>query len=1058
MHREIDTAESPFRPSSALGLYVFTALVGALLFADLWPLVSRWLQAQGVGTYSWPQSVYGFRLSLIAAVLGGARVLYTSLESLFEGRIGSDLALAIACLAAILIREPLVAAEVVFIGLVGECLEAFTFARTRRALTQLAELFPQRCWVLRDGEEVRTFTSDLQVGDKIVIKPGGKIPADGVVIDGRSAVDASALTGESLPIDKGPGDAVLAGSVVTVGSLTVEAKKVAKQTVAGQVIELTAQALKEKAPLERYADRLARYFLPVVLALALLTFICNVWYQQSSAPAGGRTLGFNAAARVAAYPTLAVLVVACPCALILATPAAVIAALGRLAGTGVLIKGGAAIERLAGVTAFAFDKTGTLTEGKLELGDVVTLNGTTEELLLAAATAEQHSEHPLAQLIVRESPNPPPTDSFQAHPGAGVTATAGGAAITVGTRRLLEEKNIPIPLEALAALDSLGESGQTSLLVARDATVLGVIGARDKVRAEAAQVVAELRAIGIQPVSLLTGDRAAVANAIAEQVAVTEVHAELLPAQKAERVSASTAFVGDGINDAPALAKAGVGIAIGTGTDIAAEAGDIVMMGDPLKPLPLLVRLSRETVRVIRQNILIFAFAVNVVGIILTGWLWPLFATSPDWYEKAPLAGVLYHQAASLAVLLNSMRLLAFERTPAKAVARVRDSAKAVDRWLSTHTIDDLLHGIGHRWKAVTGAVAGVALVAWLASGLVQVETGEVGVAQRFGRVVGDLEPGLHVRWPWPIESVTRLRPAEIRTVEVGFRTLADDRPTRLRRPGAEQTWASTHADSASRTSDESVMITGDGDLVEILATVRYSVSDPRRFLFGVQNPDAIVRSAAESVLRELVAGRRFLELLTERRASLQTEALARLERRLKEVAPDGLGVRLDGFTLHDLHPPPEVVSAYHAVAKAIQERDRVVNEAEADALRTRRRAEEDAERTTRSAGVEASRRRAEAESVRDSFNAWVRVLTQLPPDELTGLNDEQRKQKVAQRRALIEARLTLQAVTDVLRQRDKVLIDAADVPGKRQLFLVDPDLFRAPPAFGPRPGDPKEP
>ena len=328
------------------------------------------------------------------------------------------------------------------------------------------------------------------------------------------------------------------------------------------------------------------------------------------------------------------------------------------------------------------------------------------------------------------------------------------------------------------------------------------------------------------------------------------------------------------------------------------------------------------------------------------------------------------------------------------------------------------------------------------------------------GRVSADLQPGLHVRWPWPVESVTRLRPAEIRTVEVGFRTLTEEqRIGRMRRPGgAELTWSSAHGDRTPSLTDESVMVTGDGDLVDIQATVRYSVGDVRTFVFGVQNADAIVRSATESVLRELVAGRRFLELLTVGRATLQEEALARLERRLKEVAPDGLGVKLDGFTLHDLHPPADVVQSYHAVAKAIQERDRLVNEAEADALRTRTRAEEEANRVVRQAGTEANRRREEANSVRDSFNAWVRVLTQLTPEEAAGLSNEQRLKRIAERRTLIESRLTLQAVTDVLRQRDKVLIDAGELPGKRQLLLVDPDLFRAPPAFGPRPGDPKEP
>ncbi|HEY3787870.1 MAG TPA: HAD-IC family P-type ATPase, partial [Urbifossiella sp.] len=350
-----------------LGLYALTAIVGGLLAADLWPLLGNWLQSQSVDAPTWSPLLFGYRFALLAAVIGGARILYNSLESLFEGRIGADLALAIACLAAIVLKEELVAAEVVFIGLAGECLEAYTFARTRRALGSLAELFPQRCWVLRDGQEVRTFTADLQVGDRIVVKPGGRIPADGRVLDGRSAVDASALTGESLPLDKNPGDEVLAGSIVVDGSLTIQAKKIAKQTVAGQVIELTAAALKDKAPLQRQADRLAKYFLPAVLVLALLTFFANLLFQMSGTPAlGVPKPGWDAAMRVASYPALAVLVVACPCALILATPAAVIAALGRLAGTGVLIKGGSALERLAGVTAFAFDKTGTLTEGKLE--------------------------------------------------------------------------------------------------------------------------------------------------------------------------------------------------------------------------------------------------------------------------------------------------------------------------------------------------------------------------------------------------------------------------------------------------------------------------------------------------------------------------------------------------------------------------------------------------------------------------------------------------------------------------------------------------------------------
>jgi Cu+-exporting ATPase len=519
------------------------------------------------------------------------------------------------------------------------------------------------------------------------------------------------------------------------------------------------------------------------------------------------------------------------------------------------------------------------------------------------------------------------------------------------------------------------------------------------------------------------------------------------------------------------------------------------MMGDPLRPLPLLVKLARETVRVIRQNIVWFGFGVNLVGVAVTGFLWPLFAPSADWYEKAPLIGVLYHQLGSLAVLLNSMRLLAFDRAATnRTLAGVRDRYRAFDRWLATVHPDDALHELAHRWKPLAAAAAVIAGFGWLLSGLTQVNANEVAVVQRFGAVRADLPPGLHVRWPWPVEAVTKLRPDEVRTVELGFRLLGPEtrallesaraEQQKLRRPGLpgvsdrDQTWASAHAEEVARVTDESQMITGDGNLVEVLATVRYTVADPRAFLFGSRDPDAVIRSAAEAVIRELAAGQPFLDLLTANRVAFERRVLDRLDRRLAAVSGSGLGVRLEGLTLHDLHPPQEVVASYHAVAEAIQKRDRLVNEAEADATRTKRRAEEEALYAVRRAEADAARKLAEATAGRDAFLAWHRARTHLSPGEEAALADEiesrvragqdraavtaevnaKREQRLAARRALTEFRLGLQSVVGVLAGRDKILLDAADLPGKRHLLLFDPDGLKLPPWMMRPLGQEKEP
>ena len=1086
MHREISHTDEVFEPDHNYGLYFLTGLMGLLIVLEVWP----WFVTQ-IGVESWPTWPTTFKIlgidvsyALIAAVLGGARILYGSLESLMEGRLGADLALAIATVAAILIGEPFVAAEVVFIGLFGECLESFTFERTQRAIRKIVEVCPRRCWLLKDGEEVRIRTTELQAGDTVVVKPGARIPVDGVVVKGRSAVDTSALTGEPLPVDKGPGDDVLHGSLNQFGALTIKADRVGEHTVVGRVIELTSKALKSKANIERTADRMAKFFLPMVLGLAVLTFLGALFYYGSGwfGPAD------NAALRKSVYPTLAVLVVACPCALILATPAAIIAALGRLAGTGVLIKGGSALERLAGVSAFAFDKTGTLTEGKLQLGEVVPLGDVDEnELLRIAAEAEQRSEHLIAQLILQEARDRDlfldEVHDFQAHPGAGVTANTSSGRIIVGNRRLLEEQDIPIPGDVYDRLEEFDSSGQTALLVARDGHILGLIGARDTIRPEATEVVEELRQLGVTDIALLTGDRLAVAKTIAEQLDISHVHAEILPEQKAEIVAqmrdnaekeagakakplfpfittlpGRVAMVGDGINDAPALASADVGLAIGSGTEVAAEAGDVVFMGDPLKPLPLLVRLSRETVRIIHQNIIVFAFGVNIVGIFLTAWLWT-FITPTDWHDKAPIAAVIYHQIGSLLVLLNSMRLLVFERTSTSpGMSRMKRTFKDVDLFIEKYlNVGEWIHEATHHWKPVLAVVLILVLLGYGYSGVNQIGPDEMAVVTRFGKPVARLEPGLHFRWPWPIETVHRLKPDEIRTVELGFRADAGSQANQ------RMSWLSAHAgDGVLLKQEESMMLTGDTNLIDVQATVRFRVSDPEVYLFRVENPEEMLRGVTESTLREMVSQTAFSNLLASDRGEFQKQAQANLAKRCAEY---GLGIHIDSFSLVDLHPPQEVVRSYYEVTQAMAYHDRVINQAKEEAIRKKAQADIDVYATKKQADAYKKEKIELAEAFRDSYIDFLSARNdpdlaeewQLLDDELHAIlgdnpnlsadtdYENRRQQWLKTKKQMVDLRLTLNALSIALTGQKLRLIDSRGLNKQRELLFLDPDRWQMP-------------
>ena len=632
-----------------------------------------------------------------------------------------------------------------------------------------------------------------------------------------------------------------------------------------------------------------------MLGLAALTFLVTLSARWFAAPPDAGRLRWPDIVR-AVYPALSVLVVACPCALILATPAAVIAALGRLAGTGILIKGGAALERLAAVNAFAFDKTGTLTEGRLELAEIVPLRDETEESVLrVAASAEQRSEHLLAQLLVQSASarglSLEAVHEFLALPGSGVEAVVNGQRIRLGNRRLMEEAGGPLTGQIVEHLERLDAAGCTSMIVSRDGVPIGIVAARDRLRPEAAGVLTELRGLGIESIALLTGDRLAPAQQIAGLLELTDVRAELAPQDKASfldewRRIRRVAFVGDGINDAPALAKADVGIALAqASSDLAAEAGDIVLLKNSVATLPFLIRLSRETVRIIRQNIVVFAFGVNAVGIVLTAWLWPLLAPTAAWYEQGPLLAVLYHQAGSLAVLLNAMRLLWFERTSTSpAWLGVRQRLRNFDLWAEQNlNAHELLHQLEERWRRVLIIGALFLLVVWAASGVVAIAADEVGVLTRFGRPITELQPGLTWHWPWPMEQATRVKRGRIETIEIGFRTAT------LFSPGSQVLgWASTHTgEGIQRMADEVVLATGDGNLIEAMATLRYSVDQPTAFLYQSIDVQQMLRAVAESAMRELAASRTFADLLTAGRSAFESDAyelISQTPRRLWEL------------------------------------------------------------------------------------------------------------------------------------------------------------------------------
>ncbi|HPZ32802.1 MAG TPA: heavy metal translocating P-type ATPase [Methanoculleus sp.] len=503
----------------------------------------------------------------------------------------------------------------------GRYLEARAKGKTSDAIRSLVGLRPKTATVIRDGREVEVPVEAVVPGDIIIVRPGEKVPVDGVVVGGESSVDESMITGEPIPVEKREGDAVVGGTLNVNGVLRVRAERVGKEMVLAQIIRLVREAQGSKPSVERIADVAVSYFIPAVLAVATAAFL--VWY-----------LVLDASLLFSLTVLISVLVVACPCALGLATPTAVTVGIGRGAELGLLIRNGEALEISEKLTTVVFDKTGTLTRGKPDVTDIVPLGVAEERLLSIAAAVESNSQHPLATAIVRRAESAgldlPPSERFTTFGGLGVSALVEGAEVLIGNPPFLTEHGVTLPPEVAERIAALQDEGKTVVLVAVGGTLAGVIGIADTLKPTAKSAVSELKRMGLA-VMMLTGDNERTAAAIAREVGIENVRAGLMPQEKVEEVRALqqrgevVAFVGDGINDAPALAQADVGIAIGSGTDVAIESGDIVLIRDDLTDVVAAIQVSRKVISRIRQN-LFWAFAYNAALIpIAAGLLYPFF-------------------------------------------------------------------------------------------------------------------------------------------------------------------------------------------------------------------------------------------------------------------------------------------------------------------------------------------------------------------------------------------------------------------------------------------------
>lgn len=601
------------------------------------------LAALGIGLL-FQKNVFLSKIFLLFSVIaGGHSVALKGIRNLVRLNFDMNVLMTVAIGGALLIGEWKEAAVVAFLFAVSEMLESYSMEKARQSIRSLMDMAPKEATVIRNGGETKVPVEELAVGDVILVKPGEKIPMDGEIADGTSSVDESAITGESLPVEKSVGDAVYAGTVNQEGAIRIRVTRLVEDTTIAKIIHLVEEAQNERAPSQAFVDRFAKYYTPAVTGLAVFVatvppLFTNQWAYWI-------------------YEGLALLVVACPCALVVSTPVAIVSAIGRAARSGVLIKGGVFLEEAGRLKAIAFDKTGTLTKGEPAVTDIEPAGGTSREALLElAARLERLSEHPLAKAIVKKAEEegivPRPAGGFSMIAGKGASGVVDGQTYYIGNLRLFEEFHGDVSSIRDRVL-ALQEQGKTVIILGTEKKVLGWMAVADPLREDAVSTVQELKKAGVSTAIMLTGDNGRAAAAVAHAVGVDEYYAELSPEDKLEQIKklrrkyGKVAMVGDGVNDAPALASAAVGIAMGgAGSDAALETAHIALMADDLSKLPFIIRLGRAAVRIVKQNIS-FALITKLIAVFLVfpGWLTLWIA-------------VLADMGATILVTLNGMRLL----------------------------------------------------------------------------------------------------------------------------------------------------------------------------------------------------------------------------------------------------------------------------------------------------------------------------------------------------------------------------------------------------------------